>query len=1492
MKSSLVCLTLLFIFLLFPFQMIVAVNGLDAGFDYRRVVSEIDVAAIIGHVQALSGMGSRMPGYPGSAQAAAYIRSQFISAGLTDVNTHNFTMLMPVDYGANLTVLSPERKTFRIYPFWPNVVTPVTTPPEGITGPLIYGAKGYLKDFDGKPLDGSILLMDLESGKRWIQAAGLGVKAIIFIGGEDVIRDEFKLKMLDTVPLNLPRFYIQPEDGEQLLDLLRRGEVTVNVKSTMLWENVKATNIIGYIRGENPDLYVLITAHYDSFSYVPSLAPGAEEALGVSTLLELARFYARNPAKYTLVFIAFSGSNLGLQGSRWFVKEWVEGRWSDFGKKIVLQINLDLSSESPTPVPTNGGAYYAMLESVGEGWIPSFTQYFWPLTEQIQTQLGRDWKISKDSLATMLAWHGLSSWRVYGGGFLPPLDHEPLTNINGPGISLTTANAWRTYWGTPYDTPEKIDLDNLKTQLEYDYSVIYALANTELRPKIIPEWRLMYNQEHGAKWVDVKGIIAEYDYQRGWYRPVPNAIVAYRMLSWWADVGAEKVLRGYMSDVGLWAYTISDSEGRVFIPGLTNSMRLGHWTLLAFVVDPETGNVLYAPDMGKYHFIKEGGGTELNLLLHPYDFGYYTVFKCGSIVLFNVGDPSFMNVDEGASLLWTVKDHRTHAAPDSWGQEYTPNWGTGYTVVMIHLQPGVPAEVMVQASYAMRYPLGIIINATEEAPDGNGLKVKAGEQVILKCTPLQLARDLYWLNRDRASSLAQRGIDGRITAGQEHVKKLLEEAEDMLRSYLYSEAYSKASEAWNAQRESYVQVRMLIEDYVSVAPYLALLLLPFAFLSERLFFSLQGMKRLIGVGALYTLYLTLLYSFHPGLSMASNPFMLLVGALTIILALPMVSTLLGKIGEAIRLMRFQFVGRSFGEMRWGEAITTAFSVGSQYMRKRRLLSSLSLLSVVLITASLISFTSVEAASVLEPTEILGESPYNGVIIRHKIWICDDARVWPAAFNEPYPALGDIVLQDLIARYGDAATICPRAWRYPFPNQAKNYFILRSGEKTALVSAILGLTSQEDELLGVSATLSEGRWFLPGERGVAIISHETAQELGVHVGDVISVSGMRPGRTVIGIVNDELFNILKDIDQEMITPRDWRPPATDIHLPVRYVLILPYEDVVGLNGWVVSASIKFKDESKTASYAREISARYLNPFMRIDYGLDGKVYTYTYRASIVITGLQFQLIPIIIAIFTLVNMMLGGIYTRIREVETFSTVGMSPTHIGLMFLSEQLIYSIVGAMIGYAAGIIVISLSSAYLGGLFLNYSSGWVFTCMLMIMGVTLASAIYPLIKVSKLVTPSLERRWKVPAPAGNEWSIPLPYTTMIDKEALGLIGYVAQFLQDHMGVRPEDFWVHELSLREWTEPGKMHSAIISDVSLSPYERGVRQNFQFISTKMADGHHTFEIFITRTQGTRSDWIHQNRTFIDTIRKRVLVWGFLTAQEKEKALKQLEKLKKN
>jgi len=93
-------------------------------------------------------------------------------------------------------------------------------------------------------------------------------------------------------------------------------------------------NVVGILRGTDPavrDQYVVVGAHFDHLgrSSESSMDPGAANAIrngaddnasGTATVLELARMLAANPPRRSVIFVAFSGEELGLLGSRWFVE--------------------------------------------------------------------------------------------------------------------------------------------------------------------------------------------------------------------------------------------------------------------------------------------------------------------------------------------------------------------------------------------------------------------------------------------------------------------------------------------------------------------------------------------------------------------------------------------------------------------------------------------------------------------------------------------------------------------------------------------------------------------------------------------------------------------------------------------------------------------------------------------------------------------------------------------------------------------------------------------------------------------------------------------------------------------------------------------------------------------------------------------------------------------------------------------------------------------
>lgn len=110
-----------------------------------------------------------------------------------------------------------------------------------------------------------------------------------------------------------------------------------------------ARNVIGLIEGsEQPEKYIVIGAHYDHLGmgafgslYTRSnkqIHNGADDnASGTSGVLELAQYFSENKPQKSLIFVAFSGEEMGLLGSQHFV----ENSPVDL-EQIQAMINMDM----------------------------------------------------------------------------------------------------------------------------------------------------------------------------------------------------------------------------------------------------------------------------------------------------------------------------------------------------------------------------------------------------------------------------------------------------------------------------------------------------------------------------------------------------------------------------------------------------------------------------------------------------------------------------------------------------------------------------------------------------------------------------------------------------------------------------------------------------------------------------------------------------------------------------------------------------------------------------------------------------------------------------------------------------------------------------------------------------------------------------------------------------------------------------------------------
>jgi len=134
----------------------------------------------------------------------------------------------------------------------------------------------------------------------------------------------------------------------------------------------KLTNVVGMLKGYDEKLskeYVVIGAHFDHLGIrKEKMYPGADDnASGCATMFEIARAFSEGgkPAR-SIVFIGFDGEEIGLLGSRQFVKKPTVPK-----KRIVAMINLDMVGRGETgDVRVCGTPTSTLLKSIVERTAP------------------------------------------------------------------------------------------------------------------------------------------------------------------------------------------------------------------------------------------------------------------------------------------------------------------------------------------------------------------------------------------------------------------------------------------------------------------------------------------------------------------------------------------------------------------------------------------------------------------------------------------------------------------------------------------------------------------------------------------------------------------------------------------------------------------------------------------------------------------------------------------------------------------------------------------------------------------------------------------------------------------------------------------------------------------------------------------------------------------------------------------------------------------
>ena len=204
-----------------------------------------------------------------------------------------------------------------------------------------------------------------------------GAAGIIFVNGYFPKDDDDKLMefrydrgslLKDISAIHLKRSFIDDLFKSQMLDFNEYQKQISESKTPASFEfkntNVKISteikeiqqtswNVSGYLEGNDPQLkdeYVVIGAHFDHLGYgeTGSLYRGEDKqihngaddnASGTTGVLELAEKFSslKNQIKRSMIFVTFSGEELGLLGSNYFVNN-----SNVSSNKMITMINMDM----------------------------------------------------------------------------------------------------------------------------------------------------------------------------------------------------------------------------------------------------------------------------------------------------------------------------------------------------------------------------------------------------------------------------------------------------------------------------------------------------------------------------------------------------------------------------------------------------------------------------------------------------------------------------------------------------------------------------------------------------------------------------------------------------------------------------------------------------------------------------------------------------------------------------------------------------------------------------------------------------------------------------------------------------------------------------------------------------------------------------------------------------------------------------------------------
>lgn len=1046
-----------------------------------------------------------------------------------------------------------------------------------------------------------------------------------------------------------------------------------------------------------------------------------------------------------------------------------------------------------------------------------------------------------------------------------PLLSSVAASFQTSGVTWSTLEGLRPRLDTPQDTFERLDWNRLTPQLHITALLIEMLLNdpeftptpSPARPGTYPRWRMPEGvvvsesvAETIARTPDPGMLVTTYNRHklqppagfrghefvlsgadgRFWFRPAPCH-------SHWS------ARRRF-----LWAYGIAE-DGRIIrsiatIKSMLNARDPGLFAL--------TRNPPLAPLRGE-------------------------TFECIEVNGPRFRDPRYQRPLFGGRVL----DVGRGGIPKKhvWNATAGPMFGL--------LQPNTRFQLILGGGGTNRM---ILINVAEDLnTKGRSLReaIQTGfpaDKPLPALPELISARDFFRIDEWRLRRLEGAGVVCEAIREIHEETRVKLEAADKAFEEDRGAAYKRAANAALANEiRVYQAVQDQADDVTRGAIFLLLLLVPFAIAMERLLFASPEIARQIGRSmAIFVVMFVILCSFHPGFRITSMPAVILIAFMVLLLSVSVINMVLSKFrADMEELRRGTLAEASGAQTGRGGVIASAIWLGIANMRKRFLRTLLTGLTIVLVTFSLLCFTSSSTYKDTRTTTLDGiTSTHDGALLQH-----------PSSQE-----LDPETVESVALMLGGDKTVVGRYW---VTNSEPNWRLhIRAADTGRLVTlkAALGLEPDEARFSAVKEVLPNWERFAEG--GGCYLSKATAERLGVTAGDTVVVAGTAleliaayDGRAVERGEREpgDPPPLLK-LDGQPLLPLDYtvrkddssmadaatmeavmaaggaaEPDPSLVYVSGDETIILPVPLALDLGASLRSIAVR-SDTTDARTLANALMRIIVYP---IYFGAGDKV------KAIVSTPLlpkapRNLLIPILIAALIIFNTMLNSIAERKKEIYIYSSLGLAPRHIGVLFLGEALTYGLMGSVFGYIIGQGAATVLTHFnlMGGITLNYSGSNVILTMGLVLTVVIASALVPAFMAAKVASPSGDLDWKVPAPENGVIKAQLPFTVS-RQAAPGLAAFLYEYFDAHGDGAIGCFTSDKLQL----EPGDDNVIVRlkSVIWPAPYDLGVRQRVTIDFTGSEADICDLHVRLEHDAGQERSWWRLNRVFLGDIRNQLLGW---------------------